>query len=847
MPAPTPGLFGRFGTAGRLEKQWKQTDRFKSAIEGAESSLKHLYGEEAKGSEAQKKRHAEVAAAIQKVSKALEGTTQNAKKYGKAVERDTKLVLEFAKKHKLSLDEAVEMYEKVGRKQTMFNKGLGWGLDKLKRWGSAAATFGAAMKEYRKRIDEVRTGHQLLLADTALTAGGTGNAFKDTQKYIDGYRDAVRSAHTMTAKWGVSADEARQTTKALAFSLRGQIKDIGKLGQVLKEDTDRIYGFAKAMNVDAATALTFFRNQMRVQGKTHDQARKSLDTVIAGYDQMRVRVGDAAAPLKEEYLATLQQIRQELGPTQVSTGAMTAAMNMLAESAKKAGLSAKGITDTMAAAPKLLKGLPRFYKQQIGGGILSAMSANTKQFQALAKQHPKIAKQLQTLAKTKMPIWEKRELAMQLTEGTALGMAGVLKKLKQVGPALRTQYYKNMGLTAQQIVAIESGLKTGELSAKKLGELTKGVQKGQKDATKTRETMHESLKQNTKGLDNMVIRTQELENRIRGLIDQYSTYVTPALGALTMALNIRNLSSSLSSAFAGSSGRIGSALGKASGPLMAGFIGFEVGKAVGNAILKADEAKEKKESKTEAKAVGKEVGALKARHARQLKGLSGKERLAALYAQNQATKKLLKHLWVERGLSGKEIEKEAPGLRAYAKKLRTEMFAESKKLHQAGVKVKVADLKKMAPKAAEIRTMQQEIAKNLPSSGTFLGQMTRTMMRMTGMTKGTAGVVLNPMAKQEKLRAEAEKRAKVGEAALKSTTPQRRATVGPPTAKEAQTPTTAPQSKTPGTEAGGSQSNYDPAMNEYTVQTTTKISGNDPNFQSLMQQNQSVFNPKRGR
>ncbi|NIT77357.1 MAG: hypothetical protein GWN58_23390 [Anaerolineae bacterium] len=837
MPAPSPGLFGRFGTAGRLEKETRQAEKFASAIEEAEQAIKDMYGAQAKGSAATKKAHAEAAAAVAMVSKELKGTTVSAKNYGKAVQKDAKAVLDFAKKHKVSLKEATAMYSKLKKEQSLFSQGLQKGMEALNRYKGLAgfmATGAAAMKEYRKRLDEIHTGHQLLLSDTAITQKG----FKDTQKYIDGYRDAVRSARDITAKYGVAAEEVKQTTRALAFSLRGQIKDISKLGPILKEDTDRLYGFAKAMNVDAATALTFFRNQMRVQGKTHEQARKSLDTVIAGYDQMKVKVGDAAAPLKEEYLATLQQIRQELGPSQVSTASMTAAMNMLAESAKKAGLSAKGITDTMAAAPKLLKGLPKFYRMQIGGGILAAMRANNAQFQALAKQHPKIAKQLKTLASTDMPIWRKQEIAQQLTEGTAMGMSGVLKKLKQVGPALRSQYYQNMGLTGQQIVAIESGLKTGELSAKKLSELTKGVQKGQKKATDTRQTMHESLKKNTKGVDNLALKTFGLEQKVKGLIDQYSTYVTPALGALTLAMNagnlvqgLRGLTGGLSQAggalgkLTGAAGGVAGKAGAAGALIAAATAGWQFGKWLDKKFGISDKIsdwafKQDKELLSKMERMKRSRG-----HAQQ----TVKAADAYMKRFEQLRKKgitSIKERYSTKGLK--------PGQKGYAaservreRKLTAEMFKKLtyKRLDLEG-EVKRGTMTKQ--QAAIIKAMVEKRAKAFES------------------IKPAEKKTVEAKKEGEKQRAKAERRARVGEAALKSTAPaKRRVTTGPPTP-------TAPQSQTPGTGAGAQpgateqSSQYDPAMGTFTTNVT--LSSNDPNFMNFMKQNQSILNQdKRGR
>ncbi len=132
MP-PAPGLFGRAGTARALEKDVRTAQKFKDAVESAEAALTKMYVEGEKGSSAQKKAQTEVAAAMALVSKELEGTTKNAQKYEKAVQKDTQAVLEFAKKHKLSLTEAVEMYKKVRKEQGLFGEAMGRITDRLDR------------------------------------------------------------------------------------------------------------------------------------------------------------------------------------------------------------------------------------------------------------------------------------------------------------------------------------------------------------------------------------------------------------------------------------------------------------------------------------------------------------------------------------------------------------------------------------------------------------------------------------------------------------------------------------------------------------------------------------------
>jgi hypothetical protein len=821
VPAPSPGLFGRFGTAGKLEKEARQAEKFTSAVEDAEKALKDLYGSQAKGSAETKKAHAEAAAAVAMVSKELQGTTKNAKKYGEAVQKDSKAVVEFAKKHKLSLKDAMKMYKKVHEQQGLMAEGWGRIMGKLNQFKGLAgfmATGAAAMKEYRKRVDEVRTGHQLLLADQTLM----GNNFKDTQKYIDGYRSAIRSAHDITGKYGVAVEEVKQTTKALAFSLRGQIKDVSKLGEVLKQDTDRLYGFAKAMNVDAGTALTFFRNQMRVQGKTHEEARKSMDIVIAGYDAMRVKVGDAAAPLKEEYLATLQQIRQELGPTQVSTAAMTAAMNFLGEAGKRAGLSAKGVGDAMAMLPKIGQNLSQYHKMQLGGMIMR----NKK---ALAALPEGLRKQVEAIRDDpKMQIWEKKKVIAELTAGSKVGIKSMFSMIRKAG--VIEQHMMMKGLTAQQKAAFVT-MKKMMKEGKTFDEAMKVVEKTSKKAGKTRETMHMSLKKNTTGLDNVALKAAELESRVKGLIDQYSTYVTPALGALTLAMNAGNLVQGLRGAMgsaAGSLGQLKGAAGKAgaAGALVAaGTAGWAFGKwldkkfgisdKISNWAFEQDKALLSKMERLK-RSGGHATQTTKAADA-YMKRFEQLRRKGVTTIKERYSKKGLKP--GEKGYAASEAVR--------AVKLTAEQFRKMtyKRLDMEG-EVKRGTMTK--EQAAIIRKVVEARAAKFESI--------KPAEKKTAEAKKEG----------EKQRAKAEHRAKVGEAALKAPTDaKRRVTAGPPTGTATQTQT--PTAAGPGaTDGGPEQSQHDPSMGTFTAKMT--INANDPNWQGFLKQNQSIMDQnKRGR
>lgn len=821
MPPPSPTDFGRFGTARLLEKEVRQAEKFKDAIDDAQGSLVKMYRQQAKNATEAKKAQAEVAAAIEIVSKELQGSTKNAEKYGKAVERDSKLIIEFAKKHKVSLTEAAEMYKKVRTEQGLLSEGMGAIKDRLSSFKGLAGIFAigaAATKEYTKRIGEVREGHQLLLANIATTR----DSFKDTQKYIDGYRHALRTAHEVTGKWGVSVDEARNVTRALAFSLRGVVKDASQLGKVLREDRDLIFSFSKTMNVDAASAVAFFRNEMRGMGKTHAEARKSLDMVITGFDSLKARIGAASAPLKEDYFKTLQAIRQELGPGQVSTQAMTAAMNLLGEAAKKAGLSAKQITDTMAAAPKLLKGLPKFYKMQVGGSILRAARIGSKAFKALPAT---IQKQLLTVQKMKGPSFLKNQLAADIASGTTLGMEGAIKTLRRVPAAMRINMLQQMGLSASQVAAVSHGLDTGTITAKKLAAMTNKVREDSKKTKTAREKTAESLKKNTTGLDKLAIRTQELAAKVKSLIDQYSQYVVPALAALTLAMN----AGSLLNAIGGLGGAASGALGKLAG--FAGKLGI-AGVALAGlyfGLKKAAKALDKWQTKR-MKQQAVEHG-MKVDIGQVYKAKSYEDRIGAiqgLIGTSKTQNVLTKEGKINMAFLQRKAMRAAPGTGP-------EAIIKRKELMDAWVnKLKEITGQKGAffGKGKELREAMRRRKRDIELSREN-DRRKRAGRNALVLRKGET--VKDAIAREQKTQKTQQVKAEVkgdkGRAKLKALAPQKRATVTTTVAPTATTGPGAPTSPTTQPGAQGPQTqpaSFDPTTQSLTVNTTTTLNLTDP-------------------
>lgn len=562
MPPPPPNLFGRFGTARQLELQVIQAKQLQDAYKGARKEISATLGKEMiKAGATAKKTHAEIGAAIDMISKRLKTTTKNADEYGKALKRDTKAVMEFARRHNVSMQEAVAMYDKVRERQNAFFSGI---MDKLKSWGSVTATAAAGLKVYRTRVDEIRKGHDLFLASTALTGDKSEEAWGKVQSSIDGYRDAMRAARDMTIKYGVSADEAKQTTEALFFTLRGAVDDASKLGEVVKKDTDRMYAFSKMMNIQVGDAVTYFRDQMRLQGKTHEEAVKSIDITIAGYDRMASSVSRMARPLKEDYFKVLQDIQSQYGPTQVSTQGMTAAMNMLAEAAGRAGLSAEGVKDAMGLLPKIGANLSRYHKIQLGRMVRTQDS--------LIKKLPEgLQKQIQAIRDDPdMMPFQKDEVIQELTAGTKVGIRAMFD-LIQKGSITERQMMMS-GLTAQQKVAFAS-LKKMKVGSKEFDEAIAQLEKGGKAVKAVRETMPQKLEKNTRGLDAVALKASKWEETTKKLLEQYQEATVPALAALTIALNagqwyraIGNLSASMGGLGGGAIGAAGK-LGKFAGKI----------------------------------------------------------------------------------------------------------------------------------------------------------------------------------------------------------------------------------------------------------------------------------------
>jgi hypothetical protein len=490
---------------------------------------------------------AEVQLALAAVSHELKGTTKNAKEYGDAVAADTKAVLDFAKKNKLTLDESMAMYKKARTglqeykdTQDKIKGGQEELLGRLKTWGAGLITLGGAAVVYNNRVREMREGQQLFLSQ--------GNAgWQDLQKTVDGFRDAQRDASIVAHRYGVSTEEVQDAQKGLAKGLRGTITDQGKLGEILKRDTEKMYQFSRVMGVDVKEAQDLYIDQIRQQGKTHAEADRSLGVMITAYDRMAERVGNAGQVQKDEYLAVIKDMQNQLGPTQISLGALTSSMDMFSEAAKNAGMNAKQTQDFMGALPKISKGLPRFFKQQIGSDMLRAFKKGPAEFiQKMTegmdtKQAEMVKKQLETAVKSGRPIWEQQERFQEILSGSTKGMAANLKIMADQArtmPAVAANTLAAMGMSPDQVDAFLAGAKDGTLSPAKLEEMAKKMSKeGKEGAKDPRQTMNENLEKNASMADKLTMKTEEARGQLEALGKQ-NQELGVAIGGLVTAIQL---------------------------------------------------------------------------------------------------------------------------------------------------------------------------------------------------------------------------------------------------------------------------------------------------------------------
>lgn len=445
--------------------------------------------------------------AFDAVAETLKGTRKNAEEYGKAIVKDTKMVEDFAKVHKLSLDDAIEMYKKVRAEQKTF-----WQehKDTIKKSVTGALTAVTAMAAYKKRVDEIIEGQRLFATSVSLTSAN----FKKTANYVEGYRSAMRNARDITKEFGVTADEAEGTIKAVAYSIRNSVKDSSKMGEQTIKTTRSLYGMSRMLGIEVSDALQFYRTQMMAHGKTSDEALKSLDTMTSAYDVMSKSVEKSVLPFKEDFFGALRDVQQELGPVSVNTLALNAAMVRVAEGASKAGLSTQALTDSMKAVPKMLKAIPAYYQYSIGNQFLGRMRKDfdprTGEWAGAMKNLPEgLKKQMKSIEGMDVPNFMKSQMAYDVMIGSDQGISEVIKTMQGFSPTRRLAMLRQMGLSTQDILATNEMFKKGELSTKEIDKLKGKITEGQKKTVDVRERLADTMDKNLNATDRLVKETRD--------------------------------------------------------------------------------------------------------------------------------------------------------------------------------------------------------------------------------------------------------------------------------------------------------------------------------------------------
>ena len=567
------------------------------------------------------------------VSNALAGTTKNAEQYGKAIKKDIEAVNAFAAQHKISLENAIEMYKKVKDEQKSFwqqNK------DQIKQAVTGALTAVTVTAAYNKRVEEIIEGQRLFATSVSMTSAN----FKETAKYVEGYRYAMRNARDITKEFGVDIGEAEGTLKAVAYSMRNVAEGSDDLGKRTIKTTRTLYGMSRMLGIDVADALAAYRDEMMVHGKTSEDALKSLDTMTTAYDVMSKSVDKSVLPFKEDFFGALRDVKQELGPVSVNTLALNAAMIRMAEGASKAGLSTQSVTDSMKALPKMLKGIPAYYQQTIGRGFINKMQTDfdpkNPAINNFLTSLPKgLQKQMKTIQGMNVPGFMKNQMAYDVMIGSDKGISAVIKTMQGIDPARRLAMLQQMGLSTQDILATNDLFAKGELSTKEIAKVKEKITQGQKKTVDIRERLNETMDKNMNMVDRGTKATRDAIETMLKLKDTNIDLIA-GVGSLTVLLQSQMFQSiakglmnfgkggGLGGGAAGGAGGavglgaqslgtiakggLGGIVAGAAGVLAAGAIGYSIGTYIDKAFGISDKLSdwmskgEKEESKKRVKA-----------------------------------------------------------------------------------------------------------------------------------------------------------------------------------------------------------------------------------------------------
>jgi hypothetical protein len=700
-----------------LDKTASKLERLQGLAQKLGLTVKQGMGFIGANAEAAKKRADELASALEKVQeRAKEAAAEGNKEAQLAAESEEKRLKGLQRRH----------------------EALGRITGAIKTQATATLSNASASTIYNARLEEIRVGHRLFLADINQVGKASGQTFGKAQQSIDGYRYAVLKANRVGHAFGATGDEVKGIMQELAFTLRGQV-GLKNLGPELVKTTKQLYTFARVNNVEVKDALEELNYQLYEAGKSPKAAANAMLDLTVAQNRLQQRLEklglatkQSASIWKEDYYAALKETRAAMPGVKTSTIALGKVISELGVQAQKAGLSYNNTVKLMKATPKVLKGLPEFFKMDIGADLINKFQTSREQFikdLGLPKdEQQKMVAHIESTLKNVTMHGPREKAIQEMLGGTRMGVMAIMKKWRSLGDGmLQAQLQQVLGedynqLAGPLIEAIKSGnLEKGAdkllASTQRRAAEAKKIADERKAAQQAQRKMIEGFPQLLKTSDQLVWNMAETKATLDDLVK--SNY---ALIASLAANTFSNL---------------GGVLGTAAGPIMAGAVGAAVGIAIGDAFDKQQDKKEHGEGIAEAKDIERKLKRLKEQHRLELEGLTGRKRLVQKAAQAKQMRELLSTLYTERGLEDKDIKKYAPQAYKYEQQLNKELWRLTQKQKRLGLLVK-GDAKSEIAKASVAGISTEGLRRHKAtqggafSSGNFLGQMGRFLITATG-------------------------------------------------------------------------------------------------------------------
>lgn len=553
-----------------------------------------------------KKASEEWADATKNIKNQLKDSGLSAKEIALATGKATVQAMALAKAYKLTAEQASELQQiqlktdlaavKAAKEQKTAAKEkiADMAKSKLGGWARDIAAVAGGAKVLDMNLKEAYKGQELFLASTTATGSAADKTWKQLPQYIDAYRKSSRDAANVAARWGVSAEEVRETLGSTYDMLAGRFGTVTDYKKAVDDTTNSLYAYSKMSGQTVPEAQEDMQRSLRSEGKTFNAARKDLNTAVAGYNILANSVRAAAKPTRKEYFTALRDVRHELGPVMVNVNATAAAMTAFAEASSKAGGSAQNIKDSMAALPKVLEGLPRYFKIKIGQGYMNALRPGNKEMEAFVAKLGKEDKTGNLLKRSKaimglgLSSYKTAEKLQNLYKGTKFGMEDTLKGWGSMSSDIMSNELEKLGLNQDQVtdamLAIRSGNKKG------LKEAAKNIETEQKKLKQ--ESLPERLKQNADMVSAAAIATNELKASIVSLIEKNAEVATGIGLASAVGSKLIDVMTTVSSA-----GGLQSALGSVVGALnplslaiaamTIGFLDFQKKKEMAEAAKEA--------------------------------------------------------------------------------------------------------------------------------------------------------------------------------------------------------------------------------------------------------------------